>query len=503
MRNLGKRNLGMRTFGIGSSAYNLVDRALVVAEDKATKYVVNNVKEHFGKDYNLSAQDGSVSTFVGKFLKKYDPNYSKRVVEGNSKTSLSYQDGTYLIKLEEATFAYILTGRYNMDYETRLLTNTGSLNDMYLYVFGRKSYKYIKMINKLLADSKVNGLGIYNVDKSRNNYNGGNMETLSVTFQNMQERDIDTMYFSNGEVDSVCKHIDKFLNDEDFYKSRQLLYKTGILFKGEPGTGKSSFVRAIATKYRRSIININVPNIKDIDLAQLTQSINIDDVRYLILLEDIDTLFLNRQDEAGTTIDNSMVLNKLLQFLDSNTSPNNVIFIATTNHPESLDEAMLRRFDLKIDIAPLNRIDAKAYLKSFEIPDNLSEYILDNIENANDEDRKGKYNQKTLQDYAISNKQNKSIEEVRNIYKLEDGGDIEEVLDKKEDLNGSFMRLKNDEACRIAKEPVITRPEPNRILVKPDGTKIDMFTGEEVVDKSSEKENSAEENKEEELDELF
>ena len=90
---------------------------------------------------------------------------------------------------------------------------------------------------------------------------------------------------------------------------------------------------------------------KTLNVSMLTQSINADDKQYVILLEDIDTIF-NSLDRTSENIDKEEkeIINKMLQFLDSNSSPNNVIFIATTNHIEKLDAAIVRegRFDCKI-----------------------------------------------------------------------------------------------------------------------------------------------------------
>ena len=73
--------------------------------------------------------------------------------------------------------------------------------------------------------------------------------------------------------------------------------KLSILLYGEPGTGKSSLVKALATKYQRHIVSINMSNLNYINLNKLAQSINVDSNKYIVLLEDIDTIFLNRDNK--------------------------------------------------------------------------------------------------------------------------------------------------------------------------------------------------------------
>ena len=185
---------------------------------------------------------------------------------------------------------------------------------------------------------------------------------------------------------------------------------------GEPGTGKSSLVKALASTYNRSIVNVNVSNLKYIDLVKLTQAINVDDVRdYIILLEDIDTLFLNREDDKSDK-DDQAVINKLLQFLDSNTSPTNVIFIATTNHLERLDQALLRegRFDLKVEIKPLKDKESVEFGTSFTLSEDVSKDLIKSI-HKEFPDRE-LINQSLLQSRILSKIENRSVEESERIH---------------------------------------------------------------------------------------
>ena len=199
------------------------------------------------------------------------------------------------------------------------------------------------------------------------------------------------------------------------------MYKTGILLWGSPGTGKTSLVKAIASKYNRSIAALNVSNLKNIDLNKLTQSINYDENRkYIVLMEDIDTLFLNREDGESSK-DDQAIINKLLQFLDSNTSPNDVIFIATTNHKERLDEALLRegRFDIKVEVKPLKDDEAREFCKSFYLDDKQTEDIITNLHKEFPD--KQLINQSTLQARILSKIENRSLEKTIEIY-----GEMEE-----------------------------------------------------------------------------
>jgi SpoVK/Ycf46/Vps4 family AAA+-type ATPase len=223
----------------------------------------------------------------------------------------------------------------------------------------------------------------------------------------MQPREFDTLYFSNREIEKIVSFLDKFKNNEDFYNNKHIKYKTGILLYGKPGTGKTSLSNAIANYYNRSILNIDISNFDKIDLSYITQAINVDKQNYIVLLEDIDTLFLNRNSDDLNKEENSIV-NRLLQFLDSNTSPNNVIFIATTNHIDRLDEALLRhgRFDLKVEVDEIDEKTAYTFGRDFTLDDNSIAEILDKyIEDTGRTD--GLYNQSAMQAYILNKLENK------------------------------------------------------------------------------------------------
>jgi len=97
--------------------------------------------------------------------------------------------------------------------------------------------------------------------------------------------------------------------------------------------------------------------------------------------------------------------------LDSNSSPTNVIFIATTNHIERLDDALLRegRFDLKVEVKSLARPEAGLFGKSFDLSEDVVTDILNTMD-AESED-KGTYNQSKLQARLLACIENKSYEE--------------------------------------------------------------------------------------------
>lgn len=417
---------------VTSSVRGVMDRAI----ESGVEYSVNTLKNHFGKEYLFSYEEDRaiIDSIVNDFVAKLDKKFETRA-QRNKQNRYELKNVEFIIPLgkkRKDTFLYVATGNKVGSFESRFMSSRNiSENDLKIYIFGKRSRIVIERLEKVITKATMvsNELGIYDISSgiTSEDKNGGR-NGLHIVYNSLQPRSMDTMYFSNGEKEAIINHITKFKDLYNFYHDRQLLYKTGILFYGVPGTGKSSLVKAIATTFNRSILNISIADFQYIDINKLVQSINTDkEQEYIVLLEDIDTLFLNRETETDT--EGRKVINKLLQFLDSNSSPNNVIFIATTNYVDRLDAALLRkgRFDIKVEIKQLNYEGAVEYGRSFGLHDDVIERILkDYIKDRNYHDNEVNspvsdyklftYNQSTLQIDFISNISNKSVEDVSQMY---------------------------------------------------------------------------------------
>lgn len=382
-------------------AQSISNSSLVDAvKQDSIKLVKNKLKDHFGKEFYIfkGKYGDSYNKKLHEWIKKYDSDFEYHY----SKISENLTDFVKLICLETYTFMYIATGSKIERNNIYDIVNRKEENDydIYIYIFGRKARRYIKELEKIIEiRSTMNKSNkIYVVTEITN------AGYSSINVIDLKKRDLNTLYFSHGEVNNIINHIDHFETTKAMYSDKQLLYKTGILLYGEPGTGKSSMVNALATKYKRSIISLSMNKISSIDFAHLTMLINNDDLdNYIILMEDIDTLFLNREEKVEKDKNYNDIINQLLQFLDSNTSPNNVIFAATTNHINMLDKALLRegRFDLKIEVKGLNDMNViKEMIKSFDVPENKIQDILEDYKKSVD-NFDGIYNQSKLQNIII------------------------------------------------------------------------------------------------------
>lgn len=162
------------------------------------------------------------------------------------------------------------------------------------------------------------------------------------------------------EITDILKDIDNFWNRSHIYKKYNFIHKRGILMYGEPGCGKSGIIQLISQQLiEKDGIVINIKDEEDVDrlTSFITTFRKIEPNRPLIiLLEDIDSL-------AG---ENRYQTARLLNILDGVKQIEGVVYIATTNYPEKLQERITNRpsrFDRRYKVELPNADIRRAYIK--------------------------------------------------------------------------------------------------------------------------------------------
>lgn len=168
------------------------------------------------------------------------------------------------------------------------------------------------------------------------------------------KREIESVFLRAGIRERVIGHIENFIQKESWCIEHGLPYQTGILLYGDSGCGKTSLIKAIASKFKRKIYIISVAH-----LHELRQAILGLPKDAILVIEDIDSedaLLSRKKEKSPGKIDFKMSLANLsdiLNSLDGLISCHGRILIATTNYKEKLDDALLRngRFDLKVELS--------------------------------------------------------------------------------------------------------------------------------------------------------
>jgi len=156
--------------------------------------------------------------------------------------------------------------------------------------------------------------------------------------------------------DKLKNTLDTFVSLHDKYKTFGIPYKVGFLFHGEPGCGKTSTIYAIAHDYRRNIYNVKLSSFKSGE--KLKQAVNLIPDNSLILFEDFDTDSSSHSRAPGNKlIKKGGKFETLLELFDGYNCLHGSIIICTTNHPDKLDDALIRpgRIDQNLLFGPLTK----------------------------------------------------------------------------------------------------------------------------------------------------
>lgn len=173
----------------------------------------------------------------------------------------------------------------------------------------------------------------------------------------------DHIYF-NGKSDLI-KYIDNFTNTKERCSKNGIKHKTGIKLHGPPGTGKTSVAVALADYLNYNIALVNILSLSsDEALLEIIEDIQNNTI---ILFEDADDAIGAPTTKSKTKKEGAVTFSTILQVLDGIQSPENVIFMLTTNHPTSLDSALYRD-------GRINKIVEIGYPRYTDIIDFINSY---------------------------------------------------------------------------------------------------------------------------------
>lgn len=158
-------------------------------------------------------------------------------------------------------------------------------------------------------------------------------------------------------------------------------YRRGYLLHGPPGTGKSSFIQALAGQLDYNICIVNLAeNIMTDDRFNYLLSVLPE--RSFLLLEDIDSAFRNRENSSHS----NLTFSGLLNALDGVGSAEERIVFMTTNHYDKLDPALIRpgRVDYEQFIGNCSHYQiCKMFSRFFPLHTHLSQEFYENLSSKN------------------------------------------------------------------------------------------------------------------------
>jgi transitional endoplasmic reticulum ATPase len=129
----------------------------------------------------------------------------------------------------------------------------------------------------------------------------------------------------------------------------------GVLFTGDPGTGKTMLARIIAKETRSTLYRIRGPEFvskwvgESEEVLRMIFDAAAEEERAIVFFDEIDSVAGRREENDHDA--SRRIVATLLTMMDRAEPEENVLVLATTNRPDDIDEALLRagRFDWTIE----------------------------------------------------------------------------------------------------------------------------------------------------------
>lgn len=177
---------------------------------------------------------------------------------------------------------------------------------------------------------------ILSLEQAKHSFTG---ESSGITVHKLRTVERDQVILPDSTLTLLERNIIQFVGQRERLAEFQQATKKGILFYGPPGTGKTHTIHYLSGALEgHTTLLVSAEQVgllgEYMTLARLLQP-------SIVVLEDVDLIARDRRDMNSPC--EEALLNKLLNEMDGLKEEADILFILTTNHPETLEAALASR----------------------------------------------------------------------------------------------------------------------------------------------------------------
>lgn len=224
----------------------------------------------------------------------------------------------------------------------------------------KAEYAWVRRNNNFYISARPNvenvPAGLYDIKSSMEH--GLYLEKRSVILDELFQ-------IPDQSITEIVLDMEKFWSSREKYKEYNITYKRGILMYGPPGTGKTSLINLLIAQIIKEYNGI-VINMEDVDsfipMANNIRALE-PDKPILAIIEDLDSFMSYNSTK------------RFLNLLDGNLQVDNIVYLATTNYLERLEDRIKNRpsrFDRRYEIGYPTREAREFYLRKKLKPEDIN-----------------------------------------------------------------------------------------------------------------------------------
>ena len=208
--------------------------------------------------------------------------------------------------------------------------------------------------HRILADRLAHSLAPDQVSSRRDmrlrrNGHGGRHERLC--HETTPERELDSLVLPEPVREQIRELVEEHHRAELLH-SYNLPARNRVLLAGPPGNGKTTLAEALAHELMYPLVVVRYETLVGSYLGETSGRLKhlmdyVKTQRCVLFFDEFETLGKERGDTHETGEIKRVVSSLLLQIDDL---PDYVVVVAASNHPELLDRAVWRRFQLRLEL---------------------------------------------------------------------------------------------------------------------------------------------------------
>ena len=164
-------------------------------------------------------------------------------------------------------------------------------------------------------------------------------DSEEIGLEDVAQKDALPTLYINPATQDFIDDVKNWLAHREWHEKKDIPWKRGYLLHGQPGTGKTCTVRAVAKDFDLPIYAFDLGSLNNEELQQ--QWLDMDeDTPCIALFEDIDNVFKERENISPGNADESVTFDRFLQCLDGIQECSGLMVVLTTNRYNYVDEAL-------------------------------------------------------------------------------------------------------------------------------------------------------------------